>query len=342
MIYKLPSGLNDFQKEMYIHLIEWKWKYITRTPGIYRKKDRNGVVREYEKDAILPENLRDEYPLIYPTVLKDLLVHKLKFPFKLHEQFHNMASSQAANVNLFLPLLLHFNADAIFRQLKPDFRRLATEELYKGFRIEFWDGNSVNEPGLLRDHSANAGTDSDIGIAYYNEKEELCLWLIEHKLTEKEFTSCGGYKSKLNYHKESCSNSFAAIIANKDLCHYHKVNKYEYWNLTEANKQIFTQAKVENHCPFREGMNQLWRNQLLALGLEQKRKYKNVFFSVVRHPGNLFLDGVLKEYQMLISNEIRFSWTNSAEIIRASRTLNDASLNAWAKWYCDLYMIETN
>jgi hypothetical protein len=50
-----------------------------------------------------------------------------------------MASSQAANINLFLPVLLHPAADANLASLKPDFAALARSELDHGYRIEFWD-----------------------------------------------------------------------------------------------------------------------------------------------------------------------------------------------------------
>ena len=72
-----------------------------------------------------------------------------------------MASSQAANVNLFLPILLHENADDILKQLKPDFIRLAKSKLDNGFRIEFWDEPYNN----LNDKNKTSGTDSDIAIA---------------------------------------------------------------------------------------------------------------------------------------------------------------------------------
>jgi len=340
MHYKLPSGLNDFQRELYIHLIEWKWKYISRETGIYRKKDKNGIVKEYEKDAILPEAVRDSYPLIFPAVLDDLKAHKVLFDFKLHDHFHHMASSQAANINLFLPILLHSNVNSILRKLKPDFKRLATEMLYKGFRIEYWDGNSIMERGLLGDHSKDAGTDSDIAIAYYNNHNELCLWLIEHKLTEKEFTTCGGYRTRFNNHKESCNNSFTTILAKKELCHYHRVNKYQYWNLTDANKDLFIHAEAETHCPFRDGMNQLWRNQLLGLGLMQQGKYKHVVFSVVKHPDNHALDTVLNDYQKLTNKDPRFSWFSSSKIIQAAENVNNKTLEGWAGWYRKLYMIK--
>lgn len=46
------------------------------------------------------------------------------------------------------------------------------------------------------DHNPVSGTDADIAVAYRDYDDDLCLWLIEHKLTEKEFTSCGGFRSR--------------------------------------------------------------------------------------------------------------------------------------------------
>jgi hypothetical protein len=40
--YKLPSPLTDFQKEIYVHLINWKWKNITREEGVNKKKVNDG------------------------------------------------------------------------------------------------------------------------------------------------------------------------------------------------------------------------------------------------------------------------------------------------------------
>lgn len=340
MNYKLPGRLTDFQREMYIHLIEWKWKHITRETGVVEKKDKNGYIRRTEYDAILPLSVRDAYPLIYPDVLEDFLAHCDRFYVRLHDYFHHMASSQAANINLFLPVLLHSRAAEVLRQVKPDFARLATNELYKGFRIEFWDGNSFKDKGLLGDHNRKSGTDSDIGIAYFNQEDDLCLWLVEHKLTESEFTTCGGYRSEENTNKERCFNSFNTILADKDLCHYHRINRYEYWNLTDTNKDLFINALTETQCPFMDGVNQLWRNQLLGLGLEQQCKFKHVFFSVVKHPDNNAINEVLSKYQWLISNDIRFNWFPSCEMIYAAEAMNNEALDAWAAWYRDLYMSE--
>ena len=334
-IYKLPSSLTPFQEKMYVHLINWKWDNITKDAGYYNFKGN-----KIEYDAILPRSVHKKYPLIYPKILQDLKDHRKKYHFKFHQHFNHMASSQAANVNLFLPLLLHSKANDIFSLLKPDFKSLATGVLYKGFRIEFWDGNSNEERGLLKDHSSLSGTDSDIAIAYYNHNKDLCLWLIEHKLTEKEFTECGGYKSKdRDKKKHACDKSFSEILSNKNYCFHHEFKGREYWNLTDEYKSFFVNHIKHNSCPFKGGMNQLWRNQLMGFALEKATMFKKVYFSVVKHPENKSLDDSIEQYKDLINHNSRFSVFDSMTVIDAVARLNDSDLNAWLSWYKELYKI---
>ena len=158
--YRMPNILNPFQQAMYIHLINWKWKNITEEEGYYI---HGGLKMPY--DAILPESVKKAFPIIYPDVVDALKQHHKKFYFKLHLHFNHMASSQAANANLFLPVLLHPRANEVLRQIKQDdFCELATGELDRGFQIEFWGLRTGS--GLLGDHTQLYGTDSDIAIAY--------------------------------------------------------------------------------------------------------------------------------------------------------------------------------
>jgi hypothetical protein len=326
--YKLPGSLSTFQQEMYVHLINWKWSHITRKPGT-----NDGILY----DAFLPDEYADKYPMLYPNITDALRQHLQKYPFRIHTYFNHMASSQAANLNLFLPILLHPYANAVFAKLRPEFARLATENLDHGFRIEFWD-----EPfGNLHDKSKAAGTDADIAIAYYNHDDELCLWLIEHKLTEKEFTRCGGAKSHRKRPSHDCSKSFSEILANKNLCFYHHMSKYNYWNITEANRSFFVNPTQYAHCPFRGGLNQLWRNQLLGLSIEQddRQPYLQVTFSVVKHPRNTHLDPSLADYQNLIASNPKFTVFTSADVIDAAAALSDPELDQWIAWYRNLYAL---
>ncbi len=330
--YRLPNALNPFQQEMYIHLINWKWENITEEEGYYIHRGRR-----IPYDAILPESVRENFPVIYPLVVNTLKQHKERFYFKLHQHFNHMASSQAANANLFLPVLLHPQANEVLRHLKSDFDELATGELDRGFQIEFW--GAITGKGLLGDHTKLYGTDSDIAISYYNKKRELCLWLIEHKLTEKEFTECGGYKSNGRTASHDCSKSFSEILDNKPLCYYHDVRKFRYWDITEKNRRFFTNHTKHAQCPFQRGMNQLWRNQLLALSLESDKEqpYKHAYFSVVKHPGNSSLDKTISEYKDLTADIAKFSVFTSAGVINAATSLHDSELAKWTIWYSELY-----
>jgi len=335
--YRLPEELNLFQQELYIHLIDWKWAHISKEPGISHGQ---------EFDAILSESIVNNgpSPLLYEGIVEILDEHRKKNPFRIHQHFYHMASSQAANINLFLPILNHTAVNSILRKIKPDFASLAKEELDNGYCIEYWGGKFLGvdgNTGLLGDKSKISGTDSDIAIAYHNHDGELCLWLIEHKLTEKEFTDCGGFKSENrkkipNY---DCSKSFADILKNKSLCYYHGKNKFLYWDVTDQHQSFFINHNSHTACPFRGGMNQLWRNQLLALAIEKQERYKHVFFFVVKHPDNTSLDKTLKAYLALIKNNQKFGVFTSAALLRAAEKYSDSQLDDWINWYKELYKV---
>jgi len=331
--YRLPSSLNAFQQDMYVHLINWKRQHVTREPGI--------GPRGLHYDAILPDSYADQYPFVYPDVVDSLKQHRLSYPFRTHLYFNHMASSQAANINLFLPLLQHANVNAILGRLKPDFARLATEKLDRGYQLEFW-GDKPNG-GHLNDKKKVSGTDADIAIAYYNHEGELCLWLIEHKLTEDEFTDCGGYKSNQKHKnpRRDCRKSFAELVADKHWCYYHDKCHFAYWDITADNQAFFANGAGFTGCPFRGGLNQLWRNQLLGLSIEQdtSQGYKHVTFSVVKHKGNISLDKSLDRYRELIAHNPKFSVFTSTDVIEAAGMCRDAELDKWIAWYRDLYSV---
>jgi len=327
---ELRSGLNAFQRELYDHLIAWKRKYVTTVPGIYRGK---------ENDSFLPEAIQDSWPFIYPESRDALRGHLKLYPFRLHQFFHHVASSQAANINLFLPLLRHPQAAVVLRAIKPDIHALATDHLDGGFQLEFNDGT----PGSLGDKSESAGTDVDIAIAYRNPAGALCLWLIEHKLTEREFSECGGYGSDGRKRKAEtyrCEQTFDAILKDHGSCYYHGAKGYHYWTLSEQFREVFVRPGTDAMCPFRGGMNQLWRNLLLALSIKNKgNPYSEVHFSVVHHPRNTALEPTLKEFRNLIDNNTMFSTFTSDQVIRSAETHADADLNNWISWYKELYAV---
>ena len=336
--YRIPGKLTPFQQAQYLRLIGWKWRHITTEPG-------RALGLEY--DAILPESYQDgkRPPHLYPGIVEKLACHRQRNRFRLHQHFFHMASSQAAAINLFLPLLVHPQADAVFRCVRPDFASLATDCLDGGFCIEFWgevgqpETASPGNSGPLADKSAMAGTDADIAIAYRNHDGELCLWLIEHKLTEKGFTECGGFKSRGRQARHDCTRSFANLVDDPAACYYHDVRKFRYWEITRHNKVFFAQTDSDAECPFQGGMNQLWRNQLLGLAIEQdpSQPFRRAIFSVVKHPENSALDATLNRYRALVGDTPKFSVFGSNQFVEAAEALGDAELQTWAAWYRVLY-----
>jgi hypothetical protein len=313
---------------MYVHLINWKWEHITTERGTYR---------DHEYDAILPDRYVDQFPMLYSKIVEAVRSHRQRFPFRLHKHFNHVASSQAANINLFLPILLHPDIDAILGAINPQFARLATHCLDRGWRIEFWD-----EPfKALGDKTESSGTDADMAVAYYSHDGQLCLWLIEHKLTEAEFTTCGGFASKARKPFHDCTRNFSEILKDKNTCYYHDVREFKYWDITADNVDLFVNHAKHTQCPFQGGMNQLWRNQLLAMAVEEhdRQPYTYASFSVVKHPANPHLDNTLASYKDLIGGNPKFSTFTSEDVLRAAEALRDSALDEWAEWYRCLYRL---
>jgi hypothetical protein len=330
--YKIPNTLNDFQFKMYIHLVNWKWTNLTKEPGFFRNTPY---------DSLLPDEFRKQYAPLYSPIIKKFLDHQQKFPFKSHRFLGHMASSQAACANLFLPILKDpIIATKILKNVKEDLKDIAVNYLDGGFRIEFWD-----EPdNSLSDHNDVSGTDADIAIAYHDFEENLNLWMIEHKLTEKEFTDCRGYRSKGRKPHHKCSPA-SEIIENKGLCYLHSGKGYNYWNITLGDKSPFLIDRIGEYdeCPFKGGMNQLWRNQLLATSVESSNSprwpYKKVYFSVVYHPENKYLENSIGKFKELIGNSDRFFTFTSDKLIDRAEEIEDKELSEWVSWYKELYYL---
>ncbi len=334
---RMPGQLSDFQRAMYAHLINWKWRHLTREPGPHAGKNY---------DVFLSSAFKGKLPHLYEPVRQRFWDHQKAFHFKTHKFADHMASSQIACANLFLPIMVQpAMAPMVLQAVKPDLVSIATDQLDSGFRIEFWDeirNGSPDQKGLLGDHNRSTGTDADFAIAYRNQQGELNLWLIEHKLTEPEFTTCGGAKSKGRQAIRHSCDSIADILCNPDLCYYHSVCQYNYWNITARHPAEFPRENLlKSHaCPFMGGLNQLWRNQLLAIAIENSDSwpFKKVFFSVVHHPKNLALQPSMQAFSALTGNSGRFFSFTSDSLIEAAKASAIPELQTWAAWYTDLYL----
>ena len=288
---------------------------------------------------MLPEELRGKLENLYGPVRQRFRDHQKAFHFKTHKFADHMASSQIACANLFLPIMeCPSEAPGVLSAVKPDLVSIATDQLDAGFRIEFWDEPS----NLLGDHNKSTGTDSDFAIAYRDQQGDLNLWLIEHKLTEAEFTTCGGAKSKGRIAGQHRCDQTQDILQDTTLCYYESACGYNYWDITLGHEDVFPHENLVQHteCPFKGGMNQLWRNMLLALAVEDSPEwpYKRVFFSVCHHPKNDALASSMDSFATLLGQPCRFSSFTPEPLIQRSKATKNTALRTWADWYCDLYL----
>jgi len=160
---------------------------------------------------------------------------------------------------------------------------------------------------------------------------------IIHKLTENEFTTCGGYRSKRNTNKGLCKNGSSVLNDNAN-CYYTYRCGYKYWEITNKSK-LYNFSGHKGKCPFMGGENQLWRNQLLAQAIQDKGIFKRVHFSVVRHPDNNDLQNTMDNYSGLLRDKTLFNSFTSKEIVDAAQDIGDESVRKWAKWYSELYNV---
>ncbi|MEI6516353.1 MAG: hypothetical protein WCO77_10265, partial [bacterium] len=95
-------------------------------------------------------------------------------------------------------------------------------------------------------------------------------------------------------------------------------------------------------CPFKDGLNPLWRTQLMATAIESDPtgRYKKVYASVVHHPGNTNLTAALQSFKDLIAPNDRFFSFTSNTLLEAAEKIDTPSIQAWSKWYRDLYYWE--
>lgn len=325
--YYIPNNLTQEQEAIYTHIIDWKRKNITTERGFYGN---------HEYDSIFPEKTKHPAMMFEPIKTAWDEMQDGRFAYKLHQFAHHAVSSQTACINLFMPLLLSDKANHILPRIPgspADFKEIAKDKLFRGFCFEYWGQDmapeqgvgesqgSKNFPGVLNDHTPWAGTDADVAIAYYNQQGQLCLWLIEHKLSEREFTTCGGYQSekrnKKSKNTENCTRCNLAEIAREpQKCHYHNIG-YRYWDILNKHLNRFQGPSEADGCPFRDGLNQLWRNQMLAFALQETGTYQTVTFSVCHHARNTMLNRSIKKYQALIDNDPMFSSFTNYDVLEA-------------------------
>ncbi len=283
---------NPWQRKAYAFLSEYLekkgvWEFgVSGKGNSYRHLLR---VEDGEKNFISRE--------LYDLTLERFGSHKAG---DLNRILTNTASSQAYCFNLFLYLNQHKAlAHALFSRLMG--KTVVVEHIELEFTPNQMQGDPFSDSLTLSetitpqqdesigDQSTFGGTDADVAVFYrFSESESVTasdalttdkkgVLLIEFKFIEAEFSVCSSFKNKQEV-RAYCSGPdyYRELVVHQrtdsrqqPLCGY---TRYRNWAMT-AESGLFSDSLTESEtittgrpaaCPFRFGLNQLWRNLLLA------------------------------------------------------------------------------
>jgi len=218
---------------------------------------------------------------IYNATIERFNKHKAG---DLHRILTNTAASQPYCFNLIIYLQQHLSlADKLFSDLLE--KQVSVHHLEPEFTPNFCDNISgferlENESIGDQNQKLGIGTDADIAVFYTYNNDKKGVLLIEFKFIEAEFSVCSSYAKKKKIQSTCNSENFFNdfVLPKNTLCGY---NKYSNWSLTAKSKVIDgTKIRSLPACPFRFGLNQLWRNMLLAEKVAKARQCEEFGFWV--------------------------------------------------------------
>ncbi len=294
---------NPWQRKAYSHLSDYLKKKGIREFGA---SARGSLYRHLLQEKDGPHNFMNEQ--LYQQTLKRFNQHKAGDQNRI---LTNTASSQAYCFNLFLYLNNHKElANVLFSDLfekDVEIQHIELEFTPNRMQLQPFKSESTTLSGALTtftknqdesigDQSEYAGTDADAAVYYTYESGKRGVLLIEFKFIEAEFSVCSSYKKKV-IARQYCNSAdfYKTMIVeqqhdnkHKPLCGY---TRYQNWQLSKSSK-VFDSEKINSSvaCPFRFGLNQLWRNMLLAERVAKVRQCAEFGFWVLSpKPNDAFL-----------------------------------------------------
>lgn len=332
---------NNWQKKVYKKMSN----FLSKKENILYGKSSKGNYYNHLLDiSCAKENFINEH--IYEATNKRINSHKIG---DINRLLTNTAASQPYCFNLIAHLQQNPElADKLFSNLfdkhinivhlEPEFTPNECNSI-KGF-----ERNSNEDIG---DQSSIGGTDADIAVFYKYDGTKKGILLIEFKFIEAEFSICSSFNKKKEI-RSICNsaNFFDEMVTNKKandsnnyLCGY---NKYENWVLTNTSNVIDNaKVKVANSCPFMFGLNQLWRNFLLAEKIAKARdcdefgfwvfspkendeflwnnnKTEKEFRDILTEQGNstfkkIYLETVFENLEKIVSNQSDKDWLKALD-----------------------------
>ena len=209
---------------------------------------------------------------------------------RLHEYATHILSSQAFAFNLFLPFRKGAKGRLSERISEIVGARVTID------RVHFeWvpPGGLLGELDGDRPMGDEPATGVDVALWGRLKNHRRAVVLIEVKLSEGNFTHCGGRNSRRNGRRDVCESA-KLFLDEPNACYlrrpWGKQRDRRYWEIFARSHgsvwNAFPNTNLDGPCPFAYDMQQPMRNLAIARGLEQEDMVERAWFALCAHDAN--------------------------------------------------------
>ena len=314
------SRATPFANSLQAHLQEWR-------AGVDGSRDR---MWDDWTDGIYPT---------YRALAKEVV---LANSVKLHQYAAHVRSSQVFALNLFLPFREGSRSRLSDRVGEMIGTPLSIEEV--GFE---WvpPGAILGELDGDRPVGDEPATAVDVALWSRLRDRRQAVVLFEVKLSEPDFTHCGGRNSPGNRRRDVC-DSTTRFLADPMACYLRrplrKRRDRRYWDIFTARHgsvhAAFPGADPNGPCPFSFSMQQPMRNLAIARGLEQEQDcaVEKAWFALCAHDDNAEVAEHWAHWKSLLPEPSMAPSLPASEIVRAGES---EGFTEWAAWMRDRYRL---
>ena len=259
---------------------------------------------------------------------------------RLDSNIAHLRGSQAFAFNLFLP----FRVGS--RPVLSDHmsRTIGVSVSIDEVRFEWVPpGALLGEIAGDRPYPGEAATAVDVVLWGRTASGGRAIILVEVKLSEEDFTYCGGYRSRHNQRRDVCESA-PLFFDNPGDCYLRRPEgrsrDRRYWEIFSraygSVREAFPGAMLEGGCPFAHGMNQPMRNLAIARGLEQDGSVDHAWFMLCSHDDNTDIKTRWDQWKGLLPDPSMAPMLPASEVVRMGES---EGLVEWAAWMRERYLI---
>lgn len=257
---------------------------------------------------------------------------------RLHRYAPHLLSSQSFAFNLFLPFW-----EGNRRRLSACASDLAATRLTID-RVQFeWvpPGRLLGEIDGERPAGGEPATAADVVLWCRLDNGRRAAVLIDVKLSEGDFTHCGGRNSRGNRRQDVCESA-RLFMQDPSACYLRRPLRQRrdrrYWEVFAQShgsvRAAFPHADLDGSCPFAEGLQQPMRNLAIARGMEQEGLAEQAWFALCAHDANPDVAARWAEWSRLLPDPSLAPVLPASEVVKAGEA---EGLIDWAAYMRERY-----